>query len=178
MDTSNILFICSGAFDGLSKVIQHRLGKNSIGFSGDVKSKKESSVGEVIRHCEPQDLLKFGLIPELVGRVPLIVTLQSLDNDALKRILTEPKNAICKQYQKLFEMDNIQLEFTEDAIDAIAQKAIDRDTGARGLRAILESVMTDIMYETASDEAVEKCIINGDTVQGTTGPVLERTKAS
>lgn len=178
IDTSNILFICSGAFDGLSKVIQNRMGKNSIGFGGEVKSKKEVSVGEVIGHCEPQDLLKFGLIPELVGRVPLIVTLQSLDNNALKRILTEPKNAICKQYQKLFEMDNIKLEFTEDAIDAVAQKAIERDTGARGLRAILEGVMTDIMYETASDEDVEKCIINKDTVLGTTGPVIERTKAS
>ena len=178
VDTSNILFICSGAFDGLAKVIQNRLGKNSIGFGGEVKSKKESSVGEIMQHCEPQDLLKFGLIPELVGRVPLIVTLQSLDNGALKRILTEPKNAICKQYQKLFEMDNIQLEFTEDAIEAVAQKAIDRDTGARGLRAILESVMTDIMYDTASAEDVQKCIINKETILGTAGPVIEKKKVS
>ncbi len=178
VDTSNILFICSGAFDGLAKVIQNRMGKNSIGFGGEVKSKKETSVGEIMQHCEPQDLLKFGLIPELVGRVPLIVTLQSLDNNALKRILTEPKNAICKQYQKLFEMDNIKLEFTEDAIDAVAQKAIERDTGARGLRAILEGVMTDIMYDTASAEDVERCIINKDTILGTAAPVIEKKKVS
>lgn len=178
VDTSNILFICSGAFDGLTKVIQNRMGKNSIGFGGEVKSKKETSVGEIMQYCEPQDLLKFGLIPELVGRVPLIVTLQSLDNSALKRILTEPKNAICKQYQKLFEMDNIKLEFTEDAIDAVAQKAIERDTGARGLRAILEGVMTDIMYDTASAEDVERCIINKDTILGTAAPVIEKKKVS
>lgn len=178
VDTSNILFICSGAFDGLAKVIQNRMGKNSIGFGGEVKSKKETSVGEIMQYCEPQDLLKFGLIPELVGRVPLIVTLQSLDNSALKRILTEPKNAICKQYQKLFEMDNIKLEFTEDAIDAVAQKAIERDTGARGLRAILEGVMTDIMYDTASAEDVERCIINKDTILGTAAPVIEKKKVS
>ena len=178
IDTSNILFICSGAFDGLAKVIQNRMGKNSMGFGGEVKSKKETTVGEMMKHCEPQDLLKFGLIPELVGRVPLIVTLESLDNNALKCILTEPKNAICKQYQKLFEMDGIELEFTEDAIEAVAQKAIERDTGARGLRAILEGVMTDIMYDTASAEDVEKCIINKDTILGTAAPVIEKKKVS
>lgn len=173
IDTSNILFICSGAFDGLEKIIQNRTGKNSIGFGGEVKTKEELKVGEVIKECEPQDLLKYGLIPELIGRVPLIVTLQSLDMHALCQILTEPKNAICKQYKKLFELDGVELEFTEGAIHAVANKAIERDTGARGLRAILESVMTDIMYETASSDSIQKCIINEDTILNKGKPVYE-----
>ncbi len=164
IDTTNILFICSGAFDGLEKIILNRTGKNSIGFNGEVKSREDLRKGDIIKDCEPQDLLKYGLIPELIGRVPLIVTLQSLDRNALKQILTEPKNAICKQYKKLFEIDGVELEFTDDAIDAVADKAIERDTGARGLRAILESIMTDIMYDVASDSEVEKCVVNGETV--------------
>ena len=174
IDTSNILFICSGAFNGLEKIIQNRIGKNSIGFGGEVKSKEELKDGEILKDCEPQDLLKFGLIPELIGRVPLIVTLQSLDVDALIQILTQPKNALCKQYRKLFELDGVELEFTDDAIKAVANKAIERDTGARGLRAILESVMTEIMYDTSSAADIEKVIIGEDTIVNKAPPEIVR----
>jgi len=174
IDTSNILFICSGAFNGLEKIIQNRIGKNSIGFGGEVKSKEELKDGEILKDCEPQDLLKFGLIPELIGRVPLIITLQSLDVDALIQILTQPKNALCKQYRKLFELDGVELEFTDDAIKAVANKAIERDTGARGLRAILESVMTEIMYDTSSAADIEKVIIGEDTIVNKAPPEIVR----
>ena len=176
INTSNILFICSGAFNGLEKIIQNRLGKNSIGFSGTVKSKQELKIDNILRECEPQDLLKFGLIPELIGRIPLIVTLKSLDVEALVQILTEPKNAICKQYKKLFELDGVVLEFTDDAIKAVADRAIERDTGARGLRAILEGIMTDIMYETASSDDIERCIINVNTILKKERPVYKKTE--
>lgn len=164
IDTTNILFICSGAFDGLDKIIQNRLGKNSIGFGAEVYSKEERNVGETLKFCEPQDLLKFGMIPEFVGRVPLIVTLHSLDKDALRKILIEPKNSLCKQYQKLFELDDVILDFDDGAIDAITEKAIARNTGARGLRAILEEIMLDVMYEIPSSTDIERCIITKETI--------------
>lgn len=161
IDTTNILFICGGAFDGIDKIIENRTGKKTMGFGATVVSKKEKSVGDLLKLLEPQDLLKFGLIPEFVGRVPAVVSLESLDKEALIRILSEPKNAITKQYQKLFKYDEIDLEFTKDALEEVATQAIDRQTGARGLRAILETVMRDVMYEVPSiHEKVEKVIIN------------------
>ena len=172
IDTTNILFICSGAFNGLDRIIQTRTGKNSIGFGGEVKSKMDLDGKDIIKQCEPQDLLKFGLIPELIGRIPLIVTLDKLDESALIEILTKPKNAICKQYKKLLEMDGVELEFTEDALVAVAKKAIERDTGARGLRAILESMMTEIMYETASTTTINKCIIDENTINDKKEPTF------
>ena len=176
IDTTNILFICSGAFNGLEKIIQNRTGKNTIGFGGEIKSKKDIKTNEIIKECEPQDLLKFGLIPELIGRVPLIVTLDSLNEDALIKILTEPKNALCKQYKKLFEIDGVTLEFAPKAIEAVAKKAIERDTGARGLRAILEKIMVDIMYETASADGITECMIEEDTIIKKTGPVYNKAQ--
>ncbi len=165
IDTTNILFICGGAFDGLEKIVQNRIGEKAIGFGAKVESKKTLNMGEILKHCLPQDLLKFGLIPEFVGRVPIIVTLHSLDKEALMQILTEPKNALIKQYQKLFEMDDTLLEFTGEALEAIAEKAIDRNTGARGLRAILENLMLEVMYEIPSSTDIEKCIISKETVE-------------
>ncbi|MGL4363406.1 MAG: ATP-dependent Clp protease ATP-binding subunit ClpX [Cellulosilyticaceae bacterium] len=165
IDTTNILFICGGAFDGIDKIIENRIGKKMMGFGATVTSKKEKSVGELLKSLEPQDLLKFGLIPEFVGRVPAVVALENLDKNALIRILSEPKNAITKQYKKLFEIDQMELEFTEDALEEVATLAIERQTGARGLRAILEGVMCDVMYEVPSiSDTVEKVIINKDVV--------------
>jgi len=155
IDTTNILFICGGAFDGIEKIIQNRIGKKSMGFGAKIESPKKANVGEILKNILPQDLLKFGLIPEFVGRLPVIVTLHSLDREALVKILTEPKNALVKQYQKLFEMDDVILEFEKEAIEAIADKAIERNTGARGLRAILEEIMLDVMYDIPSQENVE-----------------------
>ena len=172
LDTTNILFICSGAFDGLDKIIQNRIGKNTIGFGAQIQTKDEKSVGELLNNCQPQDLLKFGLIPEFVGRVPLIVSLQSLDKAALKKILTEPKNALCKQYKKIFELDDVVLEFSDDAIEAIAEKAINRNTGARGLRAILEESMMDAMYDIPSTENIEKCIVTKECIKGEKTPEI------
>ena len=165
IDTTNILFICSGAFDGLSKVIESRKGKNVIGFSGSVRSNDDKEEDALIKEVEPQDLLKFGLIPEFIGRVPVIVTLESLDRDALKKILTEPKNALIKQYQRLMAFDGVELEFEDGAIDAITDIAIERNTGARGLRAILENVMGDIMFEIPSMENAGRCVITEATVR-------------
>ena len=176
LDTTNILFICGGAFSGLDKIIEKRIGKQGVGFGAEVKSKKHRDVGETIRHVEPQDLLKFGLIPELVGRVPVIVTLESLGKEALKRILTEPKNALVKQYKKLLEIDGVDLEITEDALDYIAQKAIDRDTGARGLRAIVEKTLSDAMYEIPSDKDIQRAIFSKETFEGEK-PVFVRKKS-
>jgi len=172
IDTTNILFICGGAFDGIEKIIEKRIGKKGMGFGAEVKSKKEKNIGEVLNHLLPQDLLKFGLIPEFIGRVPVIVTLNSLDEEALIQILTEPKNALIKQYKKLFEMDDVIIEFEQEALNLIAKKAIERETGARGLRAILEELMTDVMYEIPSTKDVEKCIITKETVEFNKKPEL------
>lgn len=165
IDTTNILFICGGAFDGIEKIIEKRIGKKGMGFGAEVKSKKEKDIGEILNNLLPQDLLKFGLIPEFIGRVPVIVSLNSLDEDALIQILTEPKNALIKQYKKLFEMDDVIIEFDNETLNLIAKKAIERETGARGLRAIIEEMMTDVMYEIPSTKDVEKCIITKDTVE-------------
>lgn len=172
IDTTNILFICSGAFDGLPKIIESRTGKNTIGFSGSIHSSDNLDINSLLAGVEPQDLLKFGLIPEFIGRVPLIVTLDSLDADMLKEILTTPKNALVKQYQKLLSYDGVELEFDDSAIDAITEIAMARKTGARGLRAIMESAMLDVMYEVPSDPTLEKCIITGDTIRNSAKPIL------
>ena len=164
INTANILFICGGAFDGVDKIIEKRTRKSTIGFGADIQSKKEKNVGSLLKGIEPSDLLKFGLIPEFVGRLPIVVTLESLDEEALVKILNEPKNALVKQYKKLFEMDNVELEFSTKALSAIANKAIERKTGARGLRAILEETMTDIMYEIPSNERISKVVITEPTI--------------
>ena len=173
IDTTNILFICGGAFDGLEKIIEARIGKKSIGFNAEIADFDEKNVGEMFKQVLPQDFVKFGLIPEFVGRVPVSVGLDLLDEDALVRILTEPKNAITKQYKKLFEMDHVELEFEEDAVRAIAGKSVERKTGARGLRAIMEDTMMDTMFEIPSESLVRKCIITKDSVEGKAKPILE-----
>jgi len=172
IDTTNILFICGGAFDGIEKIIKDRSGKRAIGFGAKVETKKEKEKSDILSDIMPQDLLKYGLIPEFVGRLPVIVTLHPLDRDALIRILTEPKNALVKQYQKLFELDDTILEFEKDALEAIADKALERNTGARGLRAIIEETMMDIMYEIPSQTNIEKCIVTKEMVEGKAGPRL------
>ncbi len=172
IDTTNILFICGGAFDGLEKIIESRIETKSMGFNAEIVSRDEKNVGELFHKVMPQDLIKFGLIPEFIGRVPVTVSLDSLDDEALVRILTEPKNAITKQYRKLFELDEVALEFTEDALLAIAQKSSERKTGARGLRAIMEEVMMDVMFMIPSDDAVSRCIITKEAVEGTAKPEL------
>lgn len=173
IDTTNILFICGGAFDGLEKIIEARIGKKSIGFNAEIPDFDEKNVGEMFKQVLPQDFVKFGLIPEFVGRVPVSVGLDLLDEDALVRILTEPKNAITKQYKKLFDMDHVELEFEEDAVRAIAKKSVERKTGARGLRAIMEETMMDTMFEIPSESLVRKCIITKEAVEGTGKPILE-----
>ena len=170
IDTSNILFICGGAFAGLDKIIEQRMNKKVIGFGADTKTKKERMESEILKNLEPQDLQKYGLIPEIIGRLPIIVTLSALDVDALVSILTKPKNAIIRQFQYLFELDDVYLEFEEDALKAIAAKAIERGTGARGLRAIVEEFMTDIMYNIPSDETIEKIVITKETVESRAEP--------
>lgn len=172
VDTSNILFICSGAFDGLEKIVEARLDKNSIGFNAQIPTRNDKKTGELLHEVTPQDLVKFGLIPEFVGRVPINVSLENLDRDALVRILKEPKNALIKQYQKLFELDEVELIFEEDAIEAIADKAVERKTGARGLRSIMESIMMDIMYRIPSDDTIGSCIITKAAVEGTSKPTI------
>ena len=171
IDTSNILFICGGAFDGLDKIVETRLDRKSIGFNAPVTEKADKEIGEILEEVTPQDLVKFGLIPEFVGRVPINVSLQGLDKKALKRILKEPKNALIKQYQRLFEMDGVQLTFEEDAIDAIAEKALERKTGARGLRSIMESITLDTMYTIPSDDTIEAVIITKSAVEGVSKPL-------
>ena len=166
IDTTNILFICGGAFDGLDKIISHRTDKSSLGFGGTVKSKAEVEEQGIYRQVEPHDLVKYGLIPELVGRIPVIASLDALDEEALVRILREPKNALIKQYKKLFEMDNIQIDFEEDALRAIAKKAIERKTGARGLRGIMEEILGSLMFEAPSDGTVAHIVITADMVNG------------
>lgn len=176
IDTTNILFICSGAFDGLPKIIESRTGKNTIGFSGSIHSSESLDSNELLSKVEPQDLLKFGLIPEFIGRVPLIVTLDALDSKMLKEILTMPKNALIKQYQKLLSYDGVELEFDNGAIEAVTEIAIARKTGARGLRAILEDAMMDIMYEIPSSEGLQKCIITEDTIKNGEKPIFVYSK--
>ena len=171
IDTTDILFICGGAFDGLEKIIERRMDQKSIGFNATVKDKKDVNVGEAFKHAMPQDFIKFGLIPEFIGRVPVTVSLDSLDKHALVRILTEPKNSLVKQYQKLLELDDVRLEFEGEALEAIAEKAIDRQTGARGLRAIMENVMMDLMYRVPSDNTIKHCIIDKDLVDEKGSPM-------
>ncbi|MBE3586221.1 MULTISPECIES: ATP-dependent Clp protease ATP-binding subunit ClpX [Desulfofundulus] len=164
LDTTNILFICGGAFDGIEKIIQNRIGKKGLGFGAEIQSRRDQKIGEILRHILPEDLLKYGLIPEFVGRLPIIVTLDALDEEALIRILTEPKNALVKQYEKLFELDGVSLEFHPDALRTVAQEALKRNTGARGLRAILEDIMLDVMYEIPSREDIARVIITKETI--------------
>ena len=164
INTENILFICGGAFEGLEKIVKVRIGKKSIGFGAEIESSKDISRYEIFEKLLPQDLLKFGLIPEFVGRLPVIATLKELDKQALIDIVTKPKNALIKQYQKLFELDNVQLEFEKEALEQIVEKAIERKTGARGLRSILEEIMRDIMFEIPSNPKIEKCIITKEAV--------------
>ena len=172
IDTTNILFICGGAFAGLDKIIERRLDKSSIGFNTEIAEKSEIVEDELLKEVMPEDLVKFGLIPEFIGRVPVTVTLDYLDEKALEKILTEPKNALVKQYKKLFELDGVKLTFTDEAINAIAKLTVKRKTGARGLRAIIENVIMDIMYETPSDESIKECIINEDVVNGLADPEI------
>jgi len=172
IDTNNILFICGGAFDGIDKIIQNRIGKSSLGFGAEIRSKVNSDPSELLTHIMPEDLLKFGLIPEFVGRLPIIVTLHSLDEGALVKILKEPKNALVKQYQKLFEIDGVTLEFEDEALRLIARQALERKTGARGLRAIMEELMLDVMFEIPSREDIEKCIITKDVVLNKSEPII------
>ncbi len=175
IDTTNILFICGGAFDGLEKIIASRIGKKSIGFNAEIgtDTRKDENIGELFKQVLPQDFVKFGMIPEFVGRVPVTVGLDRLNEEALKRILVEPKNAMVKQYKKLFELDNIKLEFEDEAIEEIAKRSIERKTGARGLRAIMESAMMDVMYEFPSDNTVSGCVITKDVICGTGQPLIE-----
>ena len=172
IDTTNILFICGGAFAGLENIIESRIGKKSIGFQAEIANRDKKDVGELLKQVLPQDFVKYGLIPEFIGRVPVNVSLDPLDEEALIRILTEPKSALVKQYQKLFELDGVELVFTEDSLKAIAKKAIDRNTGARGLRSIMESVVLDLMYTIPSDEMVATCTITKEAVEGTAEPLL------
>ena len=165
IDTTHILFICGGAFDGLEKIIETRMDQKAIGFNADIKSKNEYNIGDVLKHALPQDFVKFGLIPEFIGRVPVTVSLDMLDRDALIRILKEPKNALTRQYEKLFELDGVKLAFDADALEAIADKALERKTGARGLRAIMEAVTLDLMYHIPSDESITECEITKDLVE-------------
>ncbi len=174
INTANILFICGGAFDGIEKIIQKRTRVSTMGFGAEIQSKETKDVGEALKNVLPEDLLKFGLIPEFVGRLPMVVSLESLDQDALINILSQPKNALVKQYNKLFEIDNVELEFTEDALKAIADEAIARKTGARGLRAIVEDIMIDIMFDIPSDENISKVIITESTIKSKELPELVR----
>ena len=172
MDTTNILFICGGAFDGVDKIIERRMDKKSMGFGAEIQSAKERDLTEIMKNVQQHDLLKFGIIPELVGRLPVIAPLNALQREDLVRILQEPKNALVKQYKKLLEYDDVDLEFTEDALNAIADKAIERNIGARGLRAVMEGLLTKVMYEIPSDETVVKAVVTKECVEGTAEPEL------
>ena len=172
IDTSNILFICGGAFDGLEKIVEERLDRNSIGFNAQIIEKSSKDIGAVLKEAAPQDLMKFGLIPEFIGRVPITVTLEGLDREALIRILKEPKNALIKQYRKLFEFDEVNLKVEDDAVEAIADLAYERKTGARGLRSIMENVMMDVMYEIPSDDNISECVITKEAVEGKEQPIV------
>ena len=180
IDTTNILFICGGAFDGLEKIVESRMDASTIGFNAEVKAKSEMNISDAFKRALPQDFVKFGLIPEFIGRVPITVSLDALDRNALIRILQEPKNSLIKQYTKLFELDGVGLEFKDDAVEAIADKALERKTGARGLRAIMEAVMLDLMYRIPSDETISKCVIDKALVEknlaldGSEVPAIEK----
>jgi len=174
IDTSNILFICGGAFDGLDKIIQNRIGKKTLGFESQLMLKNDIESSKIFSKVIPQDLLKYGLIPEFIGRLPLIASLDMLDEDALFTILKEPKNALVKQYKKMFSYDGVELEFEEEALREVAKEAMEKHTGARGLRSILEEIMMDIMYEVPSDDTIEKCIITAETVIEKKSPVVIR----
>ena len=178
IDTTNILFICGGAFDGLSRLIEQRIGKKALGFGADPQGKKEQNMGEILRQMRPEDLMKFGLIPEFVGRLPVTVTLDALDEEALVQILTQPKNALVKQYQKLMSLDQVELSFEEDALRAIAHQAIRRKSGARGLRAIIEGALLDTMFDLPGRKDVEKCIISKGVIENGDAPVLIAPKAA
>lgn len=175
IDTTNILFICGGAFGGIDKVINDRIGKKTIGFGAEIREASKKNIGEILKHTMPEDLLRYGMIPEFVGRLPIIVTLSALDEAALVRILQEPKNALVKQYQKLFEMDDAQLEFTDEALEAIAKEAISRKTGARGLRSILEDIMTDVMYDLPLRTDIAKYVVTKEAVTNREEPILVTT---
>lgn len=172
LDTTNILFICGGAFDGIDKLIQNRIGKKSMGFGAEIRGKQDTNVGQILKSILPMDLLKYGLIPEFVGRLPVIVTLDALDEQALIQILTEPRNAVIKQYQKLLELDGVTLEFKEDALVTVAKEAIKRNTGARGLRAIIEEVMLNVMYDIPSRDDISKCVITKEVIAKQEEPLL------
>ena len=172
IDTTNILFICGGAFDGIEKIIGARTGKKNLGFGAEIESKEEKKIGEILKAVLPEDLLKIGLIPEFVGRLPVVVTLDALDEDALVSILLQPKNALVKQYQKFLELDHVKLEFEDEALKAIAKKALKRNTGARGLRSIIESIMCNVMYEVPSRSDIVKCVVTKDVVQEQKEPQL------
>ena len=177
INTTNILFICGGAFEGIEKLIEARMDQKSIGFNAEITHKSEENIGEVLKKILPQDLVKFGLIPEFVGRVPMVVSLDQLDETALERILTEPKNAIVKQYEKLFELDDVQLTFEPEALKEVAKKSLERKTGARGLRAIMEKSMLDLMYQIPSDESIESCVVTKDVIDGTGEPIITRRES-
>jgi len=172
VDTSNILFICGGAFAGLEDIIQQRIGKKTVGFGAEIKKKIERNVNELLREIQPEDLLKYGLIPEFVGRLPVVAVLDELNESALVKILTEPRNALVKQYQKLFEFENVKLKFTDSALVAVAKEAMKRKTGARGLRAIIENAMLDVMYEMPSQTNIRECLVNEDVIFGKGNPIL------
>src|SRR5437667_88615 len=172
VDTSNVLFLCGGAFVGLDKIIENRVGRSGMGFGAEIKSREERRIGDLLAMIQPEDLLKYGLIPEFVGRLPVIATLHDLDDQALVRILREPKNAIIKQYQKYFDLEKVRLKFTDDAVAAIAKEAMKRGTGARGLRAILEEVMLEIMYELPSIQGLKECVITREVILSHEQPIL------
>ena len=172
VDTSNILFVCGGTFNGLDKIIRNRIGSKVMGFEADIKGKGEIDINQIMSLVQPEDLIKFGLIPEFIGRIPIIATLNELSLDALVRILTEPKNALIKQYKKLFELEDVKLKYTDEALLAVAQDAIKRKSGARGLRAILESVMLDIMYEIPSAPRIRECVIGEEVITKGESPLL------
>jgi ATP-dependent Clp protease ATP-binding subunit ClpX len=172
VDTTNILFICGGAFVGLEQIVQRRIGQQTLGFGAEIKSKKDFKLGELLGQVQPEDLLKFGLIPEFIGRLPVLATLHELNEDALIDILTKPKNSLVKQFQKLFEMDGVKLKFTKSALAAIAKEALARNSGARGLRAILEHAMLDIMYEIPSRGGIKEAVINDDVITKREAPLI------
>ncbi len=174
IDTSRILFICGGAFDGLDKIIERRVERSALGFGAEISSKKERKIGELFRQVQPHDLLKFGIIPELVGRLPVITSLHDLSNSDLVRILTEPKNALCKQYKQILSYDGVELEFTPEALNAVADLAVERKIGARGLRAVMEGILTPVMYEIPSDKSITKVTVTEEAVRGTGTPAIER----
>ncbi|MFH0925230.1 MAG: ATP-dependent Clp protease ATP-binding subunit ClpX [bacterium] len=178
VNTTNILFICGGAFNGLEKIIEQRIGKKNLGFGAEIKSRKEINIGDILTKIQPEDLLNYGLIPEFIGRLPVVATLHDLDEAALVKILKEPKNAIVKQYQKIFELDKVKLRFTEDALIAIAQDAIKRGTGARGLRSVLEEVMLEIMYDLPSRIDIKECVITKEVIAYRENPIILYEKAS